>query len=66
MKFDLSVKNESGTFIKIGFAKPTKSGKAWQLTIFDDRVDLLQKSDCGRFLNCLMVEDKRPNISKED
>ncbi len=61
MKFDVSVLNATGSFIKVGFAKPTKSGKALQLTIYADKAELLQKSPCGKFLNALMVEDKRPN-----
>ncbi|TXI93836.1 MAG: hypothetical protein E6Q33_02400 [Neisseriales bacterium] len=61
MKFDISVTNNTGGFIKVGFVKPTKSGKALQLTIYADKVDLLQKSQCGKFCNALMVEDKRPD-----
>lgn len=61
MKFEVSVPNNTGSFIKVGFVKPTKSGKAWQLTIFADKAELLQKSPCGKFLNALMVEDKRPD-----
>jgi len=49
VEFQLSIQNDTGSFIKLGFAKPTKSGKAWQLTIFADKAELLQKKPAVNF-----------------
>ena len=61
MKFTLSVK-DGDKFISVGNVKPNKSGKSWQVVLFADKAQLLQRSPCGRFINCLMTEDKRPDF----
>ncbi len=65
MKFKLSIQTEPGQFITVGCVKPTKTGKSWSLAIFADKVEELQRSQCGKFLNCLMVEDKRQDKPKK-
>ena len=61
MKFNLSIK-DGDKYIIVGNARPSKSGKAWQLTIFNDKKHLLQQSQCGKYLTCIMTQDTRPSF----
>ena len=58
MKFTLSVK-QGDKFLTVGNVKLNKSGRSYQVTLFADKTSLLTRSECGRFINCLMTEDKR-------
>lgn len=66
MKFDISIKNDTGSFIKVGWAKPSKSCKAWQITFFTNRLDELPRSPDGKFCNAIMVENKFPDKKDGD
>ena len=61
MKFNINVK-QGEDFITVGNIRPNKSGKSWSLTIFADKTGLLQRSPCGKYINALVVEDKRPDF----
>ena len=61
MKFTLSVK-QGDKFLTVGNVKLNKSGRSYQVTLFADKTSLLTRSECGRFINCLMTQDTRPSF----
>ncbi len=62
--YEISMQDESKAYIKVGFARPSKSGKAMVLTLFTNKLDELPRSKCGTFINLSMVQSKFTKVGE--